>query len=144
MLSGHPHAASSRHAIAQALRLGAISFDAVKMPLLMRSDKMVAFREAIELSIAVLIPGIVVGFIAYAGAHDQFAIKLSSLSQTCPLSLEPDYAGVFQEHPGITKDAARKDRDLWVECNDINFDVYTFNTGDHWPGAATASAAGPN
>jgi hypothetical protein len=92
MLSGHAHAASGRHAIAQALRLGAISFDAVKMPLLMRSDKTVAFREAIELSIAVLITGIVVGFIAYAGAHDRFAIKLSSPSQTCPLSLEPDYA----------------------------------------------------
>jgi len=53
---------------------------------------MVAFREVIELSIAVLITGIVVGFIAYAGAHDRFAIKLSSPSQTCPLSLEPDYA----------------------------------------------------
>jgi hypothetical protein len=59
------------------------------MLLLMRSYKMVAFREAIELSIAVLITGIVVGFIAYP---DRFAIKLSSPSQTCLLSLEPDYA----------------------------------------------------
>jgi hypothetical protein len=62
------------------------------MLLLTRSYKMVAFREAIELSIAVLITGIVVGFIAYAGAPDRFAVKLSSPSQTCPLSLEPDYA----------------------------------------------------
>jgi hypothetical protein len=61
------------------------------MLLLTRSYKMVAFREAIELSIAVLITGIVVGFIAYAGAPDRFAIKLSP-SQTCLLSLEPDYA----------------------------------------------------
>jgi hypothetical protein len=62
------------------------------MLLLMRSYKMVAFREAIELSIAVLITGVVVGFIADAGAHDRFAIKLSSPSQTCLLSLQPDYA----------------------------------------------------
>ena len=47
--------------------------------LLTRSYKMVAFREAIELSIAVLITGVVVGFIADAGAHDRFAIKLSSV-----------------------------------------------------------------
>jgi hypothetical protein len=47
------------------------------MLLLMRSYKMVAFREAIELSIAVLITGVVVGFIADAGTHDRFAIKLS-------------------------------------------------------------------
>lgn len=92
MLSGHPHAASGRHAVAQALQRGAISFDAVKvkMLLLMRSDKMAAFREAVELSIAVLITGIGVGLIAYAGAQDRFAIKLSP-SQTYPLSLASDY-----------------------------------------------------
>lgn len=88
MLSGHtPHKVDMpRKSCGQA-----ISFDSVTMLLLMRSDKMVAFREALELSIAVLITGIVVGLIAYAGADDRFAIKLSSPSQTCPLSLASDY-----------------------------------------------------
>lgn len=95
-----------------------MSSDAVKILLLMRSDKMIAFREAIKLSIAVLITGIVVGFIAYAGARDRFAIKLSSPSQTY-FSSASDYEIVgmnpimpsgVQEHHGITKDAARNDR----------------------------------